>query len=161
MEFCTVTREFVLALGKAMRSDDRAECYRMGYRTPVGALEASLEASEVSFGVHIDRAPAACCGLIPTEVDGALNAMTRGQCWILTGQVFDRHPREYLRTTLHVLERLLFHCPVLWSHLDARHPRAMRWAEWLKRKSGLLVTVSEAVPMGPYRLPFVELEIRR
>ena len=155
VQFQAVDENLLHGLSLVMRHEDRAECYRQGYGTPIEALRASVAASELSFGFTIDGQSAAVGGFRPTLLASALGYPVEGFVWVLTGDIINKHPREYMRHSKTLLSVWLAYCPLIRGTIDVNHAPALRWARWVG------ATLSEPVRLPPYGLPFIVWELKR
>lgn len=131
-------------LAPRLRADDVAEVEASGGYAPLGALLASLEASEVAFALVIDG-----------RVEALFGVAAPGVVWLLGSDVLLRRPLALCRQARVWLPILLDRYPVLTNCVDARYRTALRLAEWL----GFEIGPEE--PFGIAGLPFRRIEIRR
>lgn len=125
-ETVPATKEHARELARMMRPQDAAEVKRASGHEPLGGLLASLAKSSCANVFLINGKPAAVFGVAPAD---ALEGV--GFAWLLTTHEVDVHPLPFLRASKKELERLLNIWPVLRAVVDAKHARAMRWAQWL------------------------------
>ena len=73
-----------------------------------------------SFAGIIDNLPAFIGGL-----------MADGRVWMVSTPDVAKARKFYLRTTRAETERMQAISPVLWTYVDTRYPRSLRWLAWL------------------------------
>ena len=73
-----------------------------------------------SFAGIIDNLPAFVGGL-----------MADGRVWMVSTPDVAKARKFYLRATRAETERMQTISPVLWTYVDARYPRSLRWLAWL------------------------------
>lgn len=133
-------------LAPLMRQADADEALAAGGYTPMAALLASLEASEVAYAAFAGGELLGLCGVAPLE---GYEDAPRAVVWALTSTAVERHRRAFWRLSrlLVAVFRDVYHGG-LTAYVDARHTAALRWL----RRLGF--TVNPAAPFGPEGLPF-------
>lgn len=137
------TLAHAVELAPRLRAADAAEVRASGGYAPLEALEVALASSAVAGTLLIDGQVAAMFGAC--AVSGTRNL---GVAWALTGQMVDRHRREFMRVSREQLHQLLRIWPFLVNRVDARYEPALRWARWLG------ASVGPPVPFGVEKRPF-------
>ena len=83
-----------------------------------------------SFAGIIDNLPAFIGGLMPD-----------GRVWMVSTPDVAKARKFYLRATRAETERMQAISPVLWTYVDARYPRSLRWLAWLGFSIGDAVAI--------------------
>jgi hypothetical protein len=149
LELLPATDAHVLELAHHLRAEDADEGRRSHGLEPLEFIRHAVTGSPVALAGLLGGRVACITGV------GHTNAHGEACVWLLTGDVISAEPRAFLRACRPALAKFLEVCPVLFNAIDARYPRAVRWAAWLGFKVG------EPVPFGPYGEPFFPIEIRR
>lgn len=144
------TPELAEQLAGTMRPEDVAEVRAQGWE-PLPALLQSMRGSDVSIAVVLGDQVGAMFGV------GQLAGVSArvGQVWFLTGEVFARHPKAFVRVARQALAQLLELYPVLFNLIDTRYAAALRWARWLK------FDIGAPLPFGPEGVLFAPAHLRR
>lgn len=130
------------ALADSMRSADAAEVLASGGYEPLGAVLASLRASDRAWTLFVDGEVSAMWGTCPTpRSDTAI-------VWLLTGQKIESIHWTFVRLAGMVLRGLLRRHAVLVNAIDCRYEAACRWAIRLGAE------LHPPVPFGSQGLPF-------
>jgi hypothetical protein len=149
LELVPVTEAHVLELSAHLRAEDADEGRRSHGLEPLDLLQLAVSNSRVALAGLIGERVACITGVGQTDHTG------EACVWLLTGDAVNADPRAFLRACRPALAKFLELCPVLYNAIDARYPRAVRWAAWLGFKVG------EPVPFGPQGALFHPVEIRR
>lgn len=131
-----------------MRVEDVEEILALDVE-PAQAVAQSIGRCARAWLVLFDGEPAYLYGYRPMETGVSL-------VWMLSAEACNRHPKAFLRSTRKELEALFAEVGGTFINMiDARHTRALRWAEWLGAEFG------RAAPWGPKALPFIPFRFRR
>ena len=132
-----------------MRPADIAE---MQATLPVGVhegLDRAVRMSHEACVARVDGVPACIFGL---GVGSYLTGVMRP--WLLGTDAVEANGRIFLRSNRVVVNDWAGRFD-LENWVDARHTVSLRWLRWLGFE------VHDAVPLGPYKLPFHRFEMRR
>lgn len=111
-------------LGPVMRDPDIVEVYAASGYLPVEAVEHAIEASVQAWTCYFGTEIAACFGIASLNMlDGV------GVPWALTGEVVDRYPILFYRTSKDVLAWMRQQYPTMVNRIDCRNEKAIRWAK--------------------------------
>ncbi len=150
IQFIPATAAHAEELALTIRPEDLAEVFASGFTDAQDALLKSIERSNFSFAAMVDGKVAALFGLARFP-----HVETAGVIWFVTGSLFLKNVRHFMRVGHAVMAQMLAHTGLLMNHIDARYEKAVRWARWLGFE------VKEPVAFGPLGLPFHPIAIRR
>ena len=143
--------DHIFWIANNMREADRNEC-AAGGRGPYAALRDSLERSISAWtGMVGDSEPVCMFGVAPLDLLGST-----GSPWLLGTDAVQKYAVTFLKLNKVYISKMLDIFPHLLNYVDARHVAAIRWLTWLGFKFD-----REAVPFGPFNLPFFRFEMRR
>lgn len=114
---------------------------------PLPSTRACVERSERAWAWLVDGEPAALFGVASRNIIG-----DKGEPWLLTTDLVDRHPVRFLRSCAIAIENMKGSYPILENWVDARHTVCVKWLGWLG------FTVHPARPYGVMGLPFHRFE---
>ena len=119
------TIEHAERMALVMRKEDRAEVLALGY-TPVEALRASLEESDVAETAVLGDSVVAMWGAVPQTQLGH-----KALVWMLGTDLVPKHPRELLYGSKSFIDHVHRTYPMLECLVDTRYTKAVRWICWL------------------------------
>ena len=132
-----------------VREADRIELWAAACMTPGDVLLESLRRAEEAYTGLVDDIPVCMFGVM----NGAPMSGV-GIPWMVGTKHLDKYAVLFLRRCGPVVEAMADHYKVLRNYVDARNTRAIRWLQWLGFE------IQEAVPYGPFHLPFHPFEMR-
>jgi len=138
------TRENLALVAAGMRTDDQQECWRNGY-TPEAAVLWSAKDSNLNAVCMVNGAPLGAYGL-NTKKDPVI-----GYPWVLTTALVEDYKKTFMRASQEIVADMLSRRPILQLYVDAKHYRALRWAQWLGFKIG------PEFEYGPLKARFVQI----
>jgi hypothetical protein len=113
-------------LASVIRKEDAAEIYAESGRDPFGVIFRSLLSSPgYAKTVYFDDEIAGMCGLADFNL---LAGIKMG--WALTGQVVNRYPKTFFKTSLTILADMRKHDrenSMIFNLVDARYVKALNW----------------------------------
>lgn len=148
-EIVKATVEHARALAPRMRATDVAEVEASGGYSPLGALVVSIRASTETYTWLISGQVGAIFGIVACGREG------EGVIWLLTSDLVDKHPREFVKTVRVVLADFLERWEVLWNRVSESNGRALHWAA----RAGF--EVGAPCTYGILGLPFRTIALRR
>jgi hypothetical protein len=117
------------------------------------AVARDLRAGD-AYCAFFDGAPAALFGVVPYAGASPLQGSARGNAWLVTTNVVDRHKVSFVRASRIALAHLMERYEYLECLVDARYEGALRWAAALGFQVGELCP--DPAPPG-----FKNISIRR
>lgn len=133
-----------------MSAADAAEVWAAGHRTPLEALENSLQVSLEAWTWHVDGEPACMFGFAAPSLLGDW-----ANPWMLSTPLVRRHRFAFLRNYRAQIDRMLDVYPTLMTMVDARHSLCIRWLGWAGFE------LHNAEPYGPDGVLFHRVSIAR
>lgn len=142
--------EHLPALAQGLRLADADELWAASGMQPLDALRFGLHVSTHAWVWMVDGAPACLFGVTaPSLISDC------GLPWLMTTSAIERQPVEFLRGSRRVIAHMLTLYPRLEGYVDARYRVSIRWLRWLG------VTLHDAEPLGPQRMPFHRFDLER
>lgn len=133
-------------LARRVRAVEVDELRAATGQTVLEVLVEAIGKSDEAWALYIDNELAGMWGVVPAESD-----ILTGRCgsaWLLTTDAIDRHKLSFWRLCRAYVPLLLLRWNLLYNFIDARHVRAIRWAERLGFR------LEEPRPYGVAGLPF-------
>ncbi len=150
VEIIPATRFHASMLAPNMRDEDKAEVWATGHYTPLAALEASLDASEVAWSGFADG------NLVVMFGAGSVpSAPGLGVPWLLGSDLVLRYHVSFLRRCCDFRNEMLKKYAILTNWVDARNSVSIRWLRWMGAR------FEPAAPFGADGLPFHQFVIAR
>ena len=144
------TMEHAAKFGARMRDSDVVEVYAASGYLPVEAVEIAIRCSVNAWTCFFGTEIAACFGIASLSMlDGV------GVPWALTGEVVDKHPILFYRTSKEVLAWMRQQYPTMVNRIDSRNLKAIRWA----RRVGFEVKGPDSV-INKHGIPYHHCAIR-
>lgn len=136
-------------LAKDMRRADALEVYAASGRTPIEAVEKSLELTLTGnkFTVEHEEAIVAIFGIISSG--------STGLPWMLTTDVIETVWLPFARESRRIVRAMSKSYSLLTNHVDARNTVSIEWLKWCG------FTMEDAKPYGIFGLPYHRFEMRR
>ena len=129
-----------------MRKADRDEVFAASGKSPVDALEYSLEKSSHAWTATVDGQPEAMFGV------GDLNILAGVVApWLLGTDAVNENVRDFLRMSRDFTAQLLSRFPVMRNFVDDRNTASIRWLIWLG------ASMSEPVDIRGHKFRLFEL----
>ena len=148
------SREHAEELAPRLHPEDVAVALADG-KEPLEAIRESIEVSSMAWTLRIDGQVAAIFGAVHKGGHPHLNAANAAVSWALTSTLTEKHPREFLRASRQAIGMMLTDFDYLFSLVDARSTKALRWLGHLGYE------VRDAVPFGKDSRLFHPLIMRR
>lgn len=155
VEIVPATTEHAYELAPRMRAAEVDEVCASGRHTPLGALLAGLEVSDLRFTALFDGQVACMWGVVPMRRSSLVGRI--GAVWLLTSDLVEQHPKTFWKHCRRELARLFGPggYDLLVNAIDARHDKAVRWA----RRLGF--PLEDAAAFGAEQLPFHWFRVRK
>lgn len=132
-----------------MRRADRDEIEATGVPDPIDALTRSIKGSTLCWTGCADGEPGCIFGVVPISMICGI-----GSPWLLGTDLIPKNAGAFMRHSTPYIHAMLREFPQLYNFVDVRNRKAIAWL----RRSGF--TMHEAVPYGPFGLPFHPFEMR-
>jgi len=142
-EIVPATKEHALQLAETMRREDVEEAWAGWHKTPLQALEASLEYTIHPWAALADGRVVCMYGAAQSSV-----LSFRGFPWLLGSEELPVHFRAFLRGNVKYVSSLKKEFDILENYVDARNTQAIRWLKWLGFE------LEPEAPYGPEKLDF-------
>lgn len=113
------TEAHARAIVPLMAAEDRSELAALA-GDPVACMVRCVQASCICRCALVDDAPAFLGG-----------GVADGHVWMISTPAVAKARRFYLRVTRAVADEMQEMLPFMWTHVDERYTRSLRWLEWL------------------------------
>lgn len=143
------TLEHADYVGHHLRQAEIDELAALAGTEPVASTRHCVRRSERAWAWLVDGEPGALFGVSSRNLLG-----DKGEPWLLTTELVDRHPVRFLRSCAIGIRQMQGSYRLLENWVDARHTVCVRWLTWLG------FTVHPAIPHGLLGLPFHRFEFR-
>jgi len=143
------TIEHIERVAAHMRKSDRDEVFAAGAVTALEALRHSFDCSDESWAGLADGEPICIFGVAPRSM-----ITGTGVPWLLGTPEIEKHALPFLRRSRRVMSEWRSRFELLENHVDARNTKSIQWLRWLG------FTIHDAIPYGPFNLPFHPFEKR-
>ena len=126
LKFEPVTDEAIKYIAENMRDAEVEEIIAAGSRSPLEALQNSMDISQFHTLITADGVPLVILGLVVTS------GLTKLGCpWMLGTQEAGKHKREFLTRSKPVIDEMLDICPRLVNYVHVKNKLSIRWLRWL------------------------------
>lgn len=119
------TLEHVPILAQHMREKEKAEVRATSGWSPEIAVQVSIARSDAAFVVALGGRLALAFGV--AKISETALTGKRGQVWMLTTSLVEKHPKTFMRACTYILRDLLDEWAVLTNAIDARYEESIRW----------------------------------
>lgn len=140
----------VESIAARCRKADVDELWASAMMTPQEALHSALELCPDAMTGVVDDVPVCMFGVTPWSILGRTGAP-----WMIGTTDIREHAKSFLRGSKAAIKVMEEPYDTLVNMVDARHLEAVAWLRWLG------FTIHEAIPYGPFGLPFHPFEKRR
>ncbi len=131
VQIVKATPEHAAELATRLRTFDLAEVLAFGAKDAGDALARSLKLSGVAYAALFDGQVAAMFGSFPTSTEELPFPGRLGCAWALTGDLVNRYPMSFWRSSKPALQLLWQDFDFLLNWVDARYTSSLRWLERL------------------------------
>lgn len=144
------TAEDAVEVALNIRAADRDELWASGRNIPISCLIRAHKLSTGCKSLVIDGKVACIFGVAPLSMLGSI-----GSPWMIGTDLIEKHPKTFLRKCQNSVLAMTESYGTLLNYVDARNVMAIKWLSWLG------FHVQQAVPYGPFKMPFHKFELRK